>query len=68
MSDNRSAVSDDELFLGTIPSEIVGIQYYDCKVQANEPVHCEREPSNRHDRNAIRVENLDFEQVGHHLL
>ena len=53
-----------EMYLGTISTEIVGIQYYDAEVRPGEEVHFEREPDNPHDRNAIRVENLDFEQVG----
>jgi hypothetical protein len=53
----------DEL-LGTINSQIVGIQYYDDEVKGGEKVYFEREPDNDHDKNAIRVENLDFKKVG----
>ncbi len=53
-----------ETFLGTISSIIVGIQYYDGKVQMGEEVIFEREPDNTHDAKAIRVENPDFGQIG----
>jgi hypothetical protein len=51
-------------YLGTIQSEIVGIQYYDDQVKVSEKIMLEREPENDHDPSAIRIENLDFRQVG----
>jgi hypothetical protein len=53
-----------EKHLGTIKSQIVGIQYYDDEVKGGEKIFFEREPDNDHDKNAIRVENLDFKKVG----
>jgi hypothetical protein len=53
-----------EKHLGTIKSQIVGIQYYDDQVKGGEKIFFEREPDNDHDKNAIRVENLDFKKVG----
>jgi hypothetical protein len=53
-----------ENLLGTIKSQIVGIQYYDDGVKGGEKIFFEREPDNDHDKNAIRVENLDFKKVG----
>jgi hypothetical protein len=53
-----------ERYLGTIKSQIVGIQYYDDGVKGGEKIFFEREPDNDHDKNAIRVENLDFKKVG----
>ena len=53
-----------EKLLGNITSQIVGIQYYDDGVKGGEKIFFEREPDNDHDKNAIRVENLDFKKVG----
>jgi hypothetical protein len=53
-----------EKYLGSIESQIVGIQYYDDEVKSGEKIFFEREPDNNHDKNAIRVENLDFKKVG----
>jgi hypothetical protein len=53
-----------EKLLGSIKSQIVGIQYYDNEVKSGEKIFFEREPDNDHDKNAIRVENLDFKKVG----
>jgi len=61
---SKNAISAEKL-LGTLSTEIVGIQYYDAEVHPGETVHFEREPDNLHDTRAIRVENLDFRQVGH---
>jgi len=53
-----------EEHLGRIKSQIVGIQFYDDDAKASEQIFFEREPDNTHDKNAIRVENLDFKKVG----
>jgi hypothetical protein len=53
-----------EKYLGSIKSQIVGIQYCDDQAKGGEKIFFEREPDNDHDKNAIRVENLDFKMVG----
>lgn len=40
-------------------------RYYNGKVNNNEMVSLRREPTNRYDRNAIRVDNVFGQQVGH---
>lgn len=54
-----------EQLLGEIETRIVGMQYYDAAVNPGDAVHLEREPNNKHDANAMRVENGLFEPVGH---
>jgi len=55
---------EGELF-GRIRGRIVGIRYYDGVAHAGEYVKLAREPENPYDRNAIRVENMLGEKVGH---
>ena len=50
---------------GAFESYIVGVQYYDGIVSRKEQVSLVRQPNNPYDRNAIRVENIRGEQVGH---
>ena len=50
---------------GAFSTAIVGIQYYNGIVSRKEQVRLVREPTNRYDRNAIRVDNIRGEQVGH---
>lgn len=45
--------------------KIVGIRYYRGVAYGGEYVRLAREPSNPYDRNAIRVDNLRQEKVGH---
>ena len=52
-------------FLGSVFTDIAGMQYYDAGVQPGDRVQLEREPRNKHDKNAIRVENKHFKQAGH---
>lgn len=52
-------------YLGTIETEIVGMQYHDAVARPGDPVHLEREPDNQYDGNAIRVENGEFAHVGY---
>jgi len=44
---------------------IRGLQYYHGVAHPGEFVHLTREPQNQYDRNAIRVDNLQTERVGH---
>lgn len=50
---------------GAFGCYIVGVQYYNGIVSRKEQVSLVREPNNPYDRNAIRVENIRGEQVGH---
>lgn len=69
--DQRKAFEKDGLFsrsdvlLGTLSCLCVGVQYYKGEVQNGEFVNLVREPSNPYDANAIRVDNLSGEKVGH---
>ena len=60
---------DDELAsvvcFGAMASAIVGIQYNNGIVSRKEQVTLHREPRNQYDRNALRVDNVRREQVGH---
>eukprot|EP00978_Attheya_sp_CCMP212_P013372 scaffold33647_cov49-Attheya_sp.AAC.2 len=57
---------EEELsFLGAVHVTIVGIRYYDGCAHPGEFVSLHREPNNPYDRNAIRVENMNDQKVGH---
>ena len=51
--------------LGEVETWIVGRQYHDFEVRADETVTLEREPENDLDQNAIRVENGRSQPVGY---
>jgi len=53
------------MLLGEVFTEIAGIQYYEADVSPGDKVQLEREPDNKHDKNAIRVENKNFKQTGY---
>ncbi|KAG9255869.1 SNF2 family N-terminal domain-containing protein [Emericellopsis atlantica] len=50
---------------GTFDGKIVGIRYYNGRVSPGELVLCIREPQNKFDSNAIRIDNVMGQQVGH---
>ncbi|KAI0688029.1 SNF2 family N-terminal domain-containing protein [Cytidiella melzeri] len=54
----------DELYC-TLRTSIVGIQYYKGLVGEGEEVNIVRDPQNKYDRNAIKIENISRTQVGH---
>lgn len=58
------ATESYELY-GVLQTKIVGIQYYNGHATIGEFVMIQREPSNPYDRNAIRVNNVRREQIGH---
>jgi SWI/SNF-related matrix-associated actin-dependent regulator of chromatin subfamily A3 len=61
-------VSDETVKLGELTMHIVGGQFYDGAVQdiaAGDRVAFVREPFNRYDPNAVRVNNANGVQVGH---
>jgi hypothetical protein len=51
--------------LGPLITRIAGPQFYDAQAAPGEEIYLERDPDNRHDPNAFRLENLDFEPIGH---
>lgn len=59
---------DEELDLvlfGTMRGQVVGIRYYTGVVNNNEMVALQREPNNPYDKNAIKINNVNGDQVGH---
>lgn len=56
---------DREICFGTMQSKIVGCRFYSGMAHAGEYVNLVREPNNKYDRNAIRVDNMAGHQVGH---
>lgn len=51
--------------LGAIDGKIVGIRYYDGLATIGEQVMIRREPGNPYDSNAIRINNVQGNQIGH---
>ncbi|KEY71515.1 hypothetical protein S7711_03581 [Stachybotrys chartarum IBT 7711] len=56
--------SGTELY-GTFDGKIVGVRYYDGVATLGEVVLCRREPGNMYDSNAIRMDNVLYQQIGH---
>ena len=56
---------DERYLVGFVEVNVVGLQYYHGTVNNREMVRLIREPDNAYDCNAIRVENMQGEQVGH---
>ena len=50
---------------GVLHTKIVGIQYYTGYANVGEYVLVRREPRNQYDSNALRVENVRRDQIGH---
>jgi len=46
-------------------TKIVGIRYYDGRASVGEYVVIRREPQNPYDKNAIRIDNVMRQQIGH---
>ncbi|XP_040830698.1 helicase-like transcription factor isoform X4 [Ochotona curzoniae] len=60
--------SDEELdsvLFGTLRGHVVGLRYYTGVVNNNEMVALQREPNNAYDKNAIKVNNVNGNQVGY---
>ena len=51
--------------LGAIDGKIVGIRYYAGMATPGEQVMICREPRNQYDSNAIRINNVHGDQIGH---
>ncbi|KAJ1088340.1 hypothetical protein NDU88_001497 [Pleurodeles waltl] len=68
--DDTIAASADEdveaaILFGTLRGNVVGLRYYTGVVNNNEMVALQREPNNPYDRNAVKVNNVNGDQVGH---
>jgi SWI/SNF-related matrix-associated actin-dependent regulator of chromatin subfamily A3 len=50
---------------GALHNKIVGVRYYSGYATVGEMVICRREPNNPYDSNAIRVLNVQGDQIGH---
>lgn len=59
------AVLTFSFLLGILDTKIVGVQYYTGHATPGEYVIVRREPSNPYDSNALRVENVQRDQIGH---
>ncbi|KAL7498338.1 hypothetical protein ACHAWT_009386 [Skeletonema menzelii] len=64
-SDSEEEQDVPDTLLGSGEYQIVGIRYYNGVAHPGEFVRLVREPRNPYDRNAIRVDNLAGEKVGH---
>ena len=53
------------VLLGILDTKIVGVQYYTGHATPGEHVIVRREPHNPYDSNALRVENVQRDQIGH---
>jgi SWI/SNF-related matrix-associated actin-dependent regulator of chromatin subfamily A3 len=61
-----AANGTDELHLyGDLDTKIVGVQYYRGFASDGEVILIRREPGNPYDANAIRIDNVNREQIGH---
>ncbi|KAL2426460.1 Helicase-like transcription factor [Exophiala dermatitidis] len=61
---------DDDVYenyqlYGILNTKIVGCRYYDGRATVGEYVRVRREPSNPYDTNAIRIDNVLRDQIGH---
>lgn len=51
--------------IGAVDGKIVGVRFYDGFATMGEQVMVKREPGNPYDSNAIRINNVRGEQIGH---
>uniref|UniRef100_A0A8C5M7S6 Helicase like transcription factor n=1 Tax=Leptobrachium leishanense TaxID=445787 RepID=A0A8C5M7S6_9ANUR len=65
--DSMSAEEDLEssVLFGSLKGSVVGLRYYTGVVNNNEMVALQREPDNQYDHNAVKVNNVNGDQVGH---
>ncbi|NXA27850.1 HLTF factor, partial [Ibidorhyncha struthersii] len=57
--------TDSAVLYGTLRGSVVGLRYYTGIVNNNEMVALQREPNNPYDKNAVKVNNVNGDQVGH---
>lgn len=61
---------DDDVYTGyelygILNTKVVGIRYYNGRIGIGEYVKVKREPRNPYDRNAMRIDNVMNDQIGH---
>ncbi|XP_067410719.1 helicase-like transcription factor isoform X2 [Emydura macquarii macquarii] len=57
--------TDSAVLFGILQGNVVGLRYYTGVVNNNEMVALQREPNNLYDKNAVKVNNMNGDQVGH---
>ncbi len=50
---------------GSVSTDVVGIQYYEYNLSVDEKIHCDRNPANEFDFNAIEVRSENDNAAGH---
>ncbi|EMC99677.1 hypothetical protein BAUCODRAFT_101663 [Baudoinia panamericana UAMH 10762] len=66
VSSTQEAAGNDELCLyGDLSTKVVGVRYYRGMANPGEYILMRREPGNPYDTNAIRVDNVAGQQIGH---
>ena len=58
-------VYDNYMLYGILNTKIVGCRFYDGQATVGEYVRVKREPTNPYDSNAIRIDNVLRDQIGH---
>ena len=58
-------VYEDFMLYGILNTKIVGCRFYDGQATVGEYVRVKREPTNPYDTNAIRIDNVLRDQIGH---
>ncbi|TIA12890.1 SNF2 family DNA-dependent ATPase domain-containing protein [Aureobasidium pullulans] len=64
-SQNVPAAHEQYQKYGTVDTKIVGVRFYTGFATVGERITIKREPSNPYDPNAIRIDNMMNEQIGH---
>ncbi|KAL9108964.1 MAG: hypothetical protein Q9227_006360 [Pyrenula ochraceoflavens] len=64
-NDDENEDSETYELYGNIDTKIVGVRYYNGRVTQGEYALVKREPGNVYDRNAIRIDNVMNNQIGH---
>jgi len=64
-SQAESLASEMYEHYGTVQNKVVGIRYYSGYINPGERAVLRREPQNQYDENAIRVDNMQGQQIGH---
>ena len=63
--DGSAGVGETFELYGTLDTKIVGVRYYNGHATIGEHVLVRREATNPYDSNAIRVDNVQRDQIGH---
>jgi SWI/SNF-related matrix-associated actin-dependent regulator of chromatin subfamily A3 len=60
-----AAATEDFVHYGDMPTKVVGVRFYNGFASAGEQILMRREPGNPYDSNAIRIDNVAGQQIGH---